>query len=81
MSVTLSIKGLPEHVAAKLRRRATEHHRSLEGEALAILEASLTEERRITIGELHARVQEMGLRSPAESVAMIREDRDGSHHR
>ena len=81
MSVTLSIKGLPEDVAAKLRRRAAEHQRSPEGEALAILEASLTDERCITIGELHAKVQAMGLRSPAESVAMLREDRYGSHRR
>ncbi len=81
MSVALSIERVPDHVAAELRRRAAEHNRSLEGEALAILEASLATERRISIGELHAKVKAMGLRSPSESVAMLREDRYGSHRR
>jgi plasmid stability protein len=81
MSASLSIESLPDHVAMELRRRAAEHHRSPEGEALAILEASLATERRMSIGELHAKVKAMGLRSPAESVAMLREDRYGSHRR
>ncbi|MBM4034094.1 MAG: Arc family DNA-binding protein [Planctomycetes bacterium] len=81
MSVALSIERLPDRVAAELGRRAAEHKRSLEAEALAILEASLATGDRISIGELHAKVQAMGLRSPSESVAMLREDRYGSHRR
>jgi plasmid stability protein len=73
MSVTLSIERLPDHVAAELRRRAAEHHRSPEGEAMATLEASLATERRVTTAELRAKVKAMGLRSPCESVAMLRE--------
>jgi hypothetical protein len=33
-------------------------------------------ERRLTISELRARVRKLGLRSPSESAAMIREGRD-----
>lgn len=37
-SVNLSIKNVPETVARKLRERAAQHHRSLQGELMAILE-------------------------------------------
>jgi plasmid stability protein len=76
----LSIKELPECVAAELRQRAAEHHRSVEEEAVATLEAALVGDRRLTITELHARARESGLRSPSESAAIIREDRDSDHH-
>jgi plasmid stability protein len=33
----LSIKNVPEHVVAKLRRRAVDHHRSLQGELLDLI--------------------------------------------
>jgi len=33
-------------------------------------------QRRLTIGELHAKIRELGLHSLSESVAMLREDRD-----
>jgi len=36
----------------------------------------IARERRLTIGELFALVQQSGLRSPSESAAMIRADRD-----
>lgn len=37
-AVNLSIKNVPEAVARKLRDRAAQHHRSLQGELMAILE-------------------------------------------
>jgi len=37
-AVNLSIKNVPENVARKLRERAAQHHRSLQGELMAILE-------------------------------------------
>ena len=43
MSVTLSIKGVPDAVAARLRARAEGNHRSLQGELLAIVERAVTE--------------------------------------
>ena len=38
MAVNLSIKGVPEAMAERLRARAERHHRSLQGELLAIVE-------------------------------------------
>lgn len=38
MPVNLSVKGVPDSLAAKLRRRAERNHRSLQGELMAILE-------------------------------------------
>jgi len=43
MSVNLSIKNVPEAVAAKLRERAQRNHRSLQGELMAILENAASE--------------------------------------
>ena len=40
MSVTFSLKGVPDDVAALLRERAERHRRSLQGELLAIIEAA-----------------------------------------
>ena len=33
----LSIKNVPEHVVARLRQRAVDHHRSLQGELLDLI--------------------------------------------
>ena len=41
MSVNLSVKNVPEALAAKLRERAERNHRSLQGELMAILEEAL----------------------------------------
>jgi plasmid stability protein len=41
MSVNLSIKGVPDELAERLRQRAARHHRSLQGELMALLEAAL----------------------------------------
>lgn len=39
MPVTLTIKNVPEKVAAELRARAAAHRRSMQGELLALVEA------------------------------------------
>jgi len=39
--VNLSIKAVPEHVAARLRARAERNHRSLQGELMAIIESAV----------------------------------------
>jgi plasmid stability protein len=80
MSVNLSIKNVPERLAKKLRGRARKHHRSIQGELLAILEASLGEGEALSPEELLVRVEAMGLKTKAESVRMIRADRDGRKH-
>jgi plasmid stability protein len=38
---TLSIKNVPDDLLSKLRERATRHHRSLQGELMALLAAAL----------------------------------------
>lgn len=38
MAINLSIKEVPDDVAERLRRRAARHHRSLQGELMAIVE-------------------------------------------
>ena len=75
MSVTLSVRNVPERLAEQLRTRAASHHRSLQGELMAILEAAA--QPTLTIDELAEKVKALGLRWPSESTAMIRADRDG----
>ena len=41
MPVTLTIKQVPDRVARRLRERAEANHRSLQGELMAVLEATL----------------------------------------
>lgn len=73
-TVTLSVKQVPRDLAARLKARAARNHRSLQGELLAIL----TDAGQVTtVAELATLVQRLGLKSPSESAAMIREDRDG----
>ena len=73
-TVTLSVKHVPVAVAARLKARAVRHHRSLQGELLAILtEAGES----TTVAELAALVRRLGLSTPSESAAMLRRDRDG----
>jgi plasmid stability protein len=77
MPVNLSIKNAPEHVVERLRRRAAMNHRSLQGELMAIIEAAAMKEQTLSPMELVQEVRKLGLSSPSESAAMIREDRDG----
>jgi len=43
MFVNLSVKNVPDALAAKLRERAERNHRSLQGELMAILEAAASD--------------------------------------
>ena len=43
MSLNLSIKAVPEALAARLRARAQRNHRSLQGELMAIIEQAANE--------------------------------------
>jgi plasmid stability protein len=76
MPVNLSIKNAPDDVVRRLRQRAERHHRSLQGELLAIIEEAVCPERGLSPGELLAEVRRLGVRTPAESAAIIRADRD-----
>jgi len=75
MPVNLSIKNVPEELAQRLRERARRHHRSLQGELMAIIEEEMTP-RRMTVDQVYQRVQELGLKTGSETAGMVREDRD-----
>ena len=72
-TVTLSVKNVPADLARKLKSRAERNHRSLQGELRAILDDAGHE---LTISDMAALVERIGLSTPSESVQMIREDRD-----
>ena len=59
-----------------LRQRAARHHRSLQGELMAIIEESVRSTEHLTPEKLLAQVRNLGLRTASESVEMIRADRD-----
>jgi len=73
--VNLSIKNVPDKLVKRLRHRAQINHRSVQGELLTILEEALGS-RRLTVEEIRAHVAKLGLHTPDEATAMIREDRD-----
>lgn len=76
MPVNLSIKNAPDEVVERLRRRAARHHRSLQGELLAIIEDAVRSEKELTPAELLAEVRRLGLRTAPNSAAILRADRD-----
>ena len=75
MTVTLSIKKVPEKLVKRLRRKAAIHKRSLQGELLAVLEEAASPTR-LTVDELWQKVRRLGPAGPGDSAKMIREDRD-----
>ena len=76
MPVNLSIENVPDEVVQRLRRRADRHHRPLQGELRAIIEAAAQEERPATPAEVLGEVRRLGLHTPSEAAALIRADRD-----
>ena len=77
MAVTLSVKNVPEALAEKLRQRAARAERSLQGELLVILRAAVEAPKRLTAAEALRRLRASGLSTEADSVAVIRAERDG----
>ena len=73
---SLSIKNVPEEVVVELRARAKRNHRSLQGELLAILEATVAAPKTISVAELRRRVTELGIKTGDDSTRWIRELRD-----
>ncbi len=77
MPVTLSIKNVPDEIAAELRAKAARNHRSLQGELMAIIEEAAGRRSPLSPTDFLAGVRSIGLRTPAESRSMVREDRNG----
>ena len=76
MPVNLSIKNVPDEIADELRERAARNHRSLQGELMAIIEEAAGKKSPLTPSEFLAGIRTLGLRTPAESRSLVREDRD-----
>lgn len=76
----LSIKDVPEAMAESLRQRARRHHRSLQGELMAILESALADgsvaasaaSGAVAAMAVPGEVQTRGTRSVAEAAADLR---------
>lgn len=76
MPVNLSIKNAPDDVAERLRKRAAQNHRSLQGELLAIVEEAVRPLSARTASEVLAELRALGLETAAESAEIVRADRD-----
>lgn len=79
--MTLSIKNAPEAVVRQLRRRAVRHHRSLQGELLALVEAAAREEEAglLSPGEVLDAARAAGLSSRSRSSVLVRRMREERH--
>ena len=76
MPVNLSIKNVPDTLANRLRQRAVQAHRSLQGELMAILEEAVFGLDPLTPSEALEEVRGLGLETEPDSVTLIRADRD-----
>lgn len=81
MAVNLSIKNVPDYLAAQIRLRAAKHHRSLQGELMAILEEMVGQEKRLTPDEVLHNLRNLGLKTPSEAAKFVRRDRDARSNR
>lgn len=81
MPVNLSIKNAPDAVVQKLRERASRHHRSLQGEMMAIIEAAVAGETTTSPLELLSELRQLGVATPGEAEALVRAERDGHQGR
>ena len=81
MPVNLSVKNVPDHIAAQIRRRAAKHHRSLQGELVAILEETVAEKKMFTPSEFLEELRAIGLKTPAEAAKIVRKERDARSNR
>jgi len=75
MPVNVSIKNVPDHIVDKLRKRAKRHHRSLQGELIAIMEEA-TESTFLSVDEAEERLNALGFKTKDESTNWLRELRN-----
>lgn len=75
MTVSLSIKNVPDELVDRLRSRASANHRSLQGELLVILEEVLLGQG-LTVEEADRRLRALGFKTGDEAAAIVRAERD-----
>jgi plasmid stability protein len=73
--VSFSIKNVPHDIAKALGERAKRNHRSIQGELMDILQAAVGAKPFDAAG-LRRQARELDLKTPSESVQIIRELRD-----
>lgn len=71
--MNLSIKNAPDRIVERLKQRAERNHRSLQGELMAIIEDAVRVDGPMAVFE---EIRALGLRSPGDSVDIVRADRD-----
>ena len=71
MSVNLSIKGVPDVVAERLRARAARNHRSLQGELLAIIDKAAAETEADAAAAVATRSGTIGSRRGTKTIEQI----------
>lgn len=76
MPVNLSIKNVPDELAALLKERAQRNHRSMQREVMAILDDAIRTPHRLTPDEVLAKARALGLKTRPTSAAIVRADRD-----
>ncbi|MBI2311095.1 MAG: hypothetical protein HYU77_01125 [Betaproteobacteria bacterium] len=76
MPISLSVKNVPAKVARALMARARRNHRSLQEELVVILREAVGQPRRRGTEEILKELRKAGLRTPSESLALLRQDRD-----
>lgn len=79
MAINLSIKNVPDELAAQIKARAARNHRSLQGELMAILESVAQETPLLTLDEIWKQGKQLALSTPSDSAEMIREMRDARY--
>ena len=76
-TASITIRNIPRTVLERIHARAINHRRSMQGEILAILEASAVEpDTTLNVSAVLQWVRLRGLTTPAEAVQMIRAGRD-----
>ena len=77
MPVSLSVKNAADEMVKRLRERAVRHHRSLQGELMAIRQEAVGAWRPLMPHEILAKLRRLGLANACDAAAMIGEGRDG----
>jgi antitoxin FitA len=76
MPVNISIKNAPDDLVRLLKERAQRNHRSMQGEALAILEEAVQNPKRLTPLQLLTEVRKLNMNMPDEAAEIVRKMRD-----
>ena len=75
MPVNLTVKNVPDELVKRLHEQAKRHHRSFQGELMAILEEAAGPER-LSLAEAERRLSALRSKTGNDSTAWVRELRD-----